>query len=119
MAHVCQRSARFGDYIYIRTVHDGFHLFDREMLFNVVEDPHEIHNLAAERPDLCARGAQLILEWQEDQMAKSDTDVDPMWTVMRENGPYHTWGELDGYIKRLESTGRAEAAAQLREKYGR
>ena len=117
MAHVCQRSARFDDYIYIRTVHDGFHLFDREMLFNIVEDPHEEHDLAAERPDLCAKGARIIMDWQEDQMIKSDTDVDPMWTVMRENGPYHTWGALDGYIERLENTGRHEAAVQLRAKY--
>ena len=117
MAHVCQRSARFDDYIYIRTVHDGFHLFDREMLFNIVEDPHEEHDLAAERPDLCAKGARIIMDWQEDQMIKSDTDVDPMWTVMRENGPYHTWGALDGYRERLENTGRHEAAVQLRAKY--
>lgn len=25
--HVCQRSARFGDYLYIRTIHGGYHLF--------------------------------------------------------------------------------------------
>lgn len=117
MAHVCQRSARFGDYIYMRTIHDGFHLFDREMLFNVKTDPHEVHNIAKDRPDLCAQGARMILEWQEDQMKKSDTDVDPMWTVMRENGPYHIWGELDGYLDRLEKTGRHEAAVKLRAEY--
>ena len=106
-----------GDYIYMRTIHDGFHLFDREMLFNVKTDPHEVHNIAKDRPDLCAQGARMILEWQEDQMKKSDTDVDPMWTVMRENGPYHIWGELDGYLDRLEKTGRHEAAVKLRAEY--
>ena len=25
--HVCQRSARFDDYVYIRTIHGGYHLF--------------------------------------------------------------------------------------------
>ncbi len=50
-------------------------------------------------------------------MKKSDTDVDPMWTVMRENGPYHIWGELDGYLDRLEKTGRHEAAVKLRAEY--
>ena len=101
----------------MRTIHDGFHLFDREMLFNVKTDPHEVHNIAKDRPDLCAQGARMILEWQEDQMKKSDTDVDPMWTVMRENGPYHIWGELDGYLDRLEKTGRHEAAVKLRAEY--
>ena len=40
-------------------------------------------------------------------------------TVMRENGPFHTWGALDGYIERLEHTGRHEAAVKLRAKYGK
>ena len=70
-------------FLFLKGTGDGFHLFDREMLFNVKTDPHEVHNIAKERPDLCAQGARLILEWQEDQMKKSDTDVDPMWTVMR------------------------------------
>ena len=52
-------------------------------------------------------------------MLKNDVDSDPMWTVMRENGPFHTWGALDGYIERLEHTGRHEAAVKLRAKYGK
>lgn len=118
MAHVCQRSARFGDWLYIRTVHGGFHLFDREMLFNVKEDPHEQYDRKEEHPELCARGARIILDWQEEQMKKSSCDIDPMWTVMRENGPYHTWGELEKYAERLRATGRAEGAEELLRRYG-
>lgn len=119
MAHVCQRSARFGDWLYIRTYHDGFHLFDREMLFNVKADPHEQHDVKDQHPDLCAQGAKLILDWHDEQMLKSDSQIDPLWTVMREGGPYHTLGHLDAYIQRLEETGRAEGARKLREKYGK
>lgn len=119
MAHVCQRSARFGDWLYIRTYHDGFHLFDREMLFNVKADPHEQHDVKDQYPDLCAQGAKLILDWHDEQMLKSDSQIDPLWTVMREGGPYHTLGHLDDYIRRLEETGRAEGARKLREKYGK
>lgn len=118
MAHVYQRSARFGDWLYIRTVHGGFHLFDREMLFNVKEDPHEQYDRKEEHPELCARGARIILDWQEEQMKKSSCDIDPMWTVMRENGPYHTWGELEKYAERLRATGRAEGAEELLRRYG-
>lgn len=50
-------------------------------------------------------------------MLKSPYAVDPMWTVMRENGPYHTWNELPGYIERLKKTGRAEGAQRLQEAY--
>ena len=112
-----QRSARFGDWLYMRTIHDGFRLLPREMLFNLKDDPHEEHNVADQHPDLCAYGARLILNWQEEQMLKSPYTVDPMWTVMRENGPYHTWNELSGYIERLKKTGRAEGAQRLQEAY--
>lgn len=119
MAHVCQRSARFGDWIYIRTYHDGFHLFPKEMLFNVKDDPHEQHNVRDEYPEICARGAKIILDWHDEQMMKSDSEIDPLWTVMREDGPYHTHGHLEEYIERLEQTGRGEGARLLREKYKR
>jgi arylsulfatase A-like enzyme len=51
-AHVAQRGVRFGDWMYIRTYHDGFHLFDRDMLFNLREDPYEQHNVAQVNMDV-------------------------------------------------------------------
>lgn len=117
MAHVCQRSARFGDWLYMRTYHDGFHLFDREMLYNIKNDPHEEHDVKEQYPEICAQGAKIIMDWHDEQMMKSDSQIDPLWTVMHENGPYHTWGHLDSYIDRLEHTGRHEGAQLLREKY--
>lgn len=115
--HVCQRSARFDDYVYIRTVHGGYHLFDDEMLFDVKKDPHQLHNLAAERPDLCAKGAKLIIDWVDSMMKISNYDVDPMWTVMRQGGPEHSRGELERYIERLKNTNREYGIPLLREKY--
>ena len=117
MAHVCQRSAHFGDWLYIRTYHDGFHLFDKEMLFNVKEDPYEQHDVKAEHPELCAMGAKIILDWHDEQMLKSNSPVDPMMTVLHEGGPFHTRGHLDQYLERLEATGRKAGADQLRAKY--
>ena len=117
-AHVCQRSARFDDYVYIRTVHGGYHLFPEEMLFNVKEDPHEQHNLAEERPDLCAKGAKMILDWNDKMMKTSHYDVDPMWTVMREGGPEHCRGQLKSYMERLKGTPREYGIELLKEKYG-
>lgn len=117
-AHVCQRSARFGDWLYLRTVHGGYHLFPREQLYNVKEDPHQIHNLAQERPDLCAQGAKIILDWVDQMMKKSDFDTDPLWTVMREGGPEHARGMLEEYIStRLEGSSRADQIPLLREMY--
>jgi len=123
MAHVCQRSARFGDWLYIRTYHDGFHLFDSEMLFNIAADPHEQNDVKVQFPDICAKGAKIILDWHDEMMMKSvntsssDSVTDPMWTVLQEGGPAHTKGALDGYIKRLRETGRGEGADKLEQKY--
>ena len=117
MAHVCQRSARFDDWLYVRTYHDGFHLFDKEMLFNIKDDPYEQHDVKEKYPEICAKGAKIILDWHDEQMLKSDSQIDPMWTVIREGGPFHTAGYLESYIKRLEETGRKDGADRLREKY--
>jgi arylsulfatase A-like enzyme len=124
--HVCQRSSRWGQWLYIRTYHDGFHLFDQEMLYDVENDPHEINNLAAKHPELCMEGARRLMNWHDTQMQKmainSSDVVDPMWTVIREGGPHHTHhGQgikvLKTYIERLKATGREDGAKALSEKY--
>jgi len=117
MAHVCQRSARFGDWLYIRTHHCGYHLFDDEMLFNISSDPYEQHDVKNDFPEICAVGAKIILDWHDEMMKKSPGIIDPMWTVLQEGGPFHTRGALDYYIKRLRSTGRSEGAGRLEQKY--
>ncbi len=117
MAHVCQRSVRFGDWLYMRTYHDGFHLFDREMLFDLENDPHEQHDVKDRFPEVCRQGAQILLDWHDRAMLRSSSPIDPMWTVLAEGGPYHTQGCLEDYLKRLEATGRAEGARKLRERY--
>lgn len=117
MAHVCQRSARFGDWLYMRTYHDGYHLFDKEMLFNIAEDPHEQRNLVSEYPEICAKGSKIILDWHDQQMIKSKNTIDPLWNVLKEGGPYHTRGYLEDYLVRLRETGRAEGAKRLEERH--
>ena len=117
MAHVCQRSARFGKWLYIRSLHDGYHLFDKEMLFDLESDPHEQHDVKDEHPDVCAQGARLILNWQEEQMARSASTIDPMWTVMHEGGPMHAHTDLPAYLERLRETGRGDKADALSYKY--
>lgn len=118
MAHVCQRSARFGDWLYVRTYHDGYHLFDDEMLYNLLDDPYEQHDVKDAYPELCCKGAKIILDWHDGMMKSSNSTVDPLWTVMSEGGPFHAKGHLEKYLVRLENTGRAEGAAKLRRKYG-
>lgn len=112
-AHVCQRSVRFDDWLYIRTYHDGFHLFDKEMLFHLKDDPYEQHNLAESRRDMCMQAVYYLNEWHDDMMNSMNFDVDPLWTVMKEGGPFHAKGHLPQYIERLKASGREYAVEEL------
>ena len=87
------------------------------MLFNVKEDPHEQRDVKEQYPEVCVQGAKIILDWHDEQMVKSSSTVDPMLTVLHEGGPYHTWGQLEKYIERLEHTGRKDGADALRKRY--
>ena len=59
----------------------------------------------------------MILDWEYEMMKTADDDRDPMWTVLREGGPYHSRGYLTGYVERLRETGRAEGADWLEKRY--
>jgi len=43
----------------------------------------------------------------------SATNIDPMWTVMREGGPYHCREIHDSYLAHLRATGRSHHAEFL------
>ncbi|MDD2579191.1 MAG: sulfatase [Eubacteriales bacterium] len=117
MAHVCQRSVLFGDWLYMRTWHDGYHLFPSEMLYHLSGDPHEQTDVADRYPERCAEGARLLENWHADMMENAGSTVDPLWVVLEEGGPYHARGHLEDYLVRLEATGRHEGAAALRERW--
>lgn len=117
-AWACQRSVRFDDYLCLRTYHDGFKDLAPVLLFNVVEDPHEQVNLAPERPDLINVALAHLAEWQQEMAKRSPADVDPMWTVLQEGGPYHVRGDLDVYVERLRATGRPHHADRLLATHG-
>jgi choline-sulfatase len=116
-AWACQRSVRFlhdgRDYLCMRTYHDGHKQLEPVMLFDLTQDPHEQHDLAGERPDLVAHAMSLLADWQAEMMITARTDVDPMMTVLREGGPFHTRGNLPRYLERLRLTGREIHADRL------
>jgi arylsulfatase A-like enzyme len=116
-AHVCQRSVRWGDYLWMRTWHDGYHLFADQMLFDLRSDSHEMVDLAADNPDLCA-GAQAMYEQWHRQMMQTMPDGwgDPLDTVLEEGGPFHARGMIRavGYEQRLKQTGRAASLPGLK-----
>jgi choline-sulfatase len=112
-AWTCQRGVRWDDYLAIHTLHDGYHAYPEWMLFDVEHDPHQQHDLVAERPELLRVAEQRLAAWHADVMQRSATGIDPLQTVLSEGGPAHTRGRLPAYLERLRATGRARWAAQL------
>jgi len=120
-AHVVQRGVRFDKWHYMRTYHDGFHLFPKEMLFNIEADPHEQNDLAEKHPEICKEAAWNLLEWHDEMMMKGSEkfDNDPLWTVIKEGGPLHARGMLKQYCDRLDKTERGWAIEELKKRHPR
>ncbi|MFP4057691.1 MAG: sulfatase [Candidatus Brocadiia bacterium] len=114
----CMRSVRWDQWMLLRTVHDGLKDLAPKMLFSVADDPHMTRDLAEERPDLVREGLARLHDWETEMMASSPGDVDPLWTVVQEGGPYHTRGMLHTYCVRLRETGRAHHAEALLARHG-
>lgn len=113
----CQRAVRWSKWMMIRTYHAGLKDFPPYMLFDVENDPHETQNLANQCPEVVSEGLRMLDEWHTEMMASADHAVDPLWTVMKEGGPYHTRGELKTYCRRLRQTGRSHHADKLEKTY--
>ncbi|MFC1526008.1 sulfatase [Candidatus Latescibacterota bacterium] len=117
----CQRSARWDRWILIRTYHTGMKEFPEYMLFDLEADPHETHNLAAERPDLVGHGLVLMDRWMGERM-REGLRGDPFWGIIAEGGPLHAnersphWSQ---YVERLRQTGRSHHADRLAQLGGR
>jgi choline-sulfatase len=106
----CQRAVRWDDLLFIRSYHTGLKDLPARMLFNVADDPHELDDLTARHAELADHGQALIEQWTGDMLASSDSPIDPMWTVMREGGPYHCREVGPRYLQHLRDTGRAHHA---------
>jgi hypothetical protein len=104
--------------MFLRTYHDGLKDIPSHLLFNVASDPHETCNLAPERVDLVNEGLAKLHEWGAEMMAMSESEIDPLWNVIREGGPFHTRGRLHMYCDVLRKTGRNHHAEALMERHG-
>jgi choline-sulfatase len=112
----CQRSARWGDWIMIRSYHDGLHGFPAHMLFNLAQDPHQQHDLASTHPELVEHGLAIIENWRSDCLSRSP-HPDPMDLVLAEGGPFHCRNQLNPYAQRLRATGRTDWAVELENRH--
>lgn len=113
----CQRGVRFANYLYLRTLHDAYHLWPDEMLFDLEADPHQQANLIDTQPAVLQQGRDTLDSWRATMIVDAARGRDPHDNVMAEGGPYHVRGKLDAYLERLRQTERSALADQLAEKY--
>ena len=109
----CQRSVRKGDWLLVRTYHDAYHDWPPVMLFDLKKDPHETTDLSSEETAVRDGLLAELERWTAGMMETSASGKDPMWTVIREGGPYHSRGWLRAYVERLKATGRGHHAEEL------
>ncbi len=113
----CQRAVRFGDHLYLRTWHDGYHPhWEPEMLFDIRHDPHETTDLFVEQRAVASDAARRLDEWTRTQLERAGGE-DPMDVVRREGGPFHVRRHLRPYLDRLRATGRGHWADVLAERH--
>jgi|SRR5579862_1850541 len=111
-----QRAMRFGEMIYIKTIHTGLKDFPRHMLFDLSGDPHETKNLASDNEELVRKKERELDAWF-DREASNCPYGDPFRVVLDEGGPHHAnersrmWTD---YLTRLDDSDRAHHADTLR-----
>jgi arylsulfatase A-like enzyme len=114
----CQRSVRWGDYLFIRTYDTGRKNFPSHMLFNLKNDPHEQHNLAKERPDLVGQAMVIMDRWVAENLRRSG-QPDPLFQVIAEGGPLHSKEVATEMLDVLRATDRSSHADWLEKNGGK
>jgi len=117
MAYLCQRCVMFERWALIRTYHPQFSDFPPIMLFDIVEDPHELTNLAQSRPDVVEKGLAMLQEWTDEMLATAIEPIDPMRIVLQEGGPWDARKDWKRYCERLRATGREKWAEVIEKRF--
>ncbi len=106
MAYTCQRGVMFENWVLIRTYHAQLSDLPDIMLFDIVNDPHELNNMVNERPEIVERGLALLQQWHDEMMSTAIEPIDPLLIVLREGGPFDARTQWQRYCERLRETGR-------------
>jgi arylsulfatase A-like enzyme len=80
--YAVQRAIRTPQYLMTRTYHPGEYLFAPLELCDMLNDPCQIRNLAAEKPQVVHECSQLMDQWVAEQLAKSAPQPDPLMEVL-------------------------------------
>ncbi|WP_230986740.1 sulfatase family protein [Cohnella fermenti] len=115
--NTCQRAIRDARWYFIRTYHPGFYRFDDVTLYDMENDPHQLHNVASHFPEIVHLMDHRIQEWLQEQQSKHGLIMDPMQEVIR-SGPWR-YVTPEAWAERLRSEGREAEADSILEKWRR
>ncbi|MCL6446304.1 MAG: sulfatase-like hydrolase/transferase, partial [Alicyclobacillus sp.] len=109
--YACQRSVRDHRWFFIRTYDQGLYDFPAVTLYDMLADPHETTNVAADHPDVVREMDHHLADWVQANRDKHGVIPDPMEAIL-ETGPYR-YLTPDDWIQRLRELGMDEAADRL------
>ncbi len=109
-----QRAVRIPEWRMIRTIHSGCYPYEPLYLFNMTEDPNQVHNVADEEPGVVAEMDHLLSEWWHEHCTGSDASLDPFQLQMAAGFTPDLYCSLDAMLQRLKDTGREDQYEDLR-----
>jgi len=111
------RAVRTPDWLMIRVLHPGLYPYDEPvMLHDMRNDPHQVKNLAADRPDVVGELSAMLADWRQEQLQKG-APCDPLEAMIAQGVfPYYTPERM---FERLEKTGRGDRVAELKSRLNR
>lgn len=115
--HSFQRAVRMGDLLYIRTLHPGTYKVEPEELYDLGNDPNLTTNLMPQVPERAEPLKAVLSDWWHQYAGFPGASPDPIQEVLQ-RGPV-LYSDPATYLHHLETTGRAELAADYRRRLGR
>lgn len=116
--YACQRAVVDERWFYLYTYHEGFNIIEKEVLYDLKEDPNQTENVADKNPDVIFKMYNRLNRWVDENLDKSGIKRDPMRDIIASGGPFR-YLQPEDWVLHLESENRYEAAKYYRDKYMR
>ncbi len=100
--YTVQRAVRTKTHLMIRTYDNYGYRFEPVELYDMVADPYQTHNLAAEQPDLVLQHSGLMAQWLQEQRMKGHNIPDPLEEILRERDEFEQTLSTPEALRRLK-----------------
>jgi arylsulfatase A-like enzyme len=105
-----QRVVRTERWNFLRTYHPGLSDFDPRALYDMNADPYQTRNLITQHPDVARELEARLESWKAERLDERQ-GPDPFDAALG-HGPWN-YLELEPWLERLRSRGRADRAARI------